>query len=177
MSFRRAVAVLCVGLSLLGFAACGSNSVASNTPIATNTPSVTATPKIAHAGQASDQLMAGLKAKGLPIGASFTFTADNDQNKLLGRPGQYTGKVNWNDMRIQTSDTGPDISASDGGSIETFATADDATRRFTYVSNIAKTGGPFAEYDYVDGTALLRVSGQLTPAQAKAYADAFTALP
>src|SRR6266496_5060912 len=63
----------------------------------TTIPTATATP--AHMGQSADQILQGLMPHGLPIGESFTYTADKDVNKLLGRPGQYVGKLNFKDTR------------------------------------------------------------------------------
>ena len=41
--------------------------------------------------------------------------------------------------------------------------------------NIVKeTGGLLTEYDYLDGSALLRVSGELKPSEAKEYEAAFS---
>jgi hypothetical protein len=142
------------------------------------TPKATATPKVAHAGQSAPQILAGFNAKGLPIGESVTYTDTTDLNHLLGRPGQYIGKVNFKDTR--TPDSGNhdvNIAVDDGGSIEVFATAADATNRFTYVQTIATNSALFAEYDYQDGLVVLRVSKILTPAQAQVYQAALQALP
>lgn len=142
------------------------------TPTATSTPSPTPTPT----PKTADQLVQALKSAGLPIGESFTYTADNDLNHLLGRPGQYIGKTNWIDTRMTTTNTGADIAVRDGGSVETFATLADATARFTYIQGISKSSPLFAEYEYQEGTAILRISSTLTPDQAQAYDDAFKKL-
>ncbi|HVB60725.1 MAG TPA: hypothetical protein VNE61_05970 [Ktedonobacteraceae bacterium] len=154
-----------------------STGAAKASPTPTATPSPTPTPGPAHSGQTSVQIMQGLKAHGLPIGAYFNYTAANDVNKLLGRPGQYIGKLNFKDTRISSSDQGVDISVPDGGSIEVFANTTDAKNRFTYIQSISKSGvALFAEYEYLDGVAILRISPQLTPAQAVQYEAAFKAL-
>jgi hypothetical protein len=159
-------------------AGCGSPGGGAYGPAATAIPKATATPKVAHAGQSAAQILAGFKAKGLPVGESVTYTDASDLNHLLGRPGQYTGKVNFKDTR--TPDSGNhdvNIAVDDGGSIEVFATAADATKRFTYVQGIASSSALFAEYDYQDGLVVLRVSKILTPPQAQAYQTALQALP
>jgi len=124
----------------------------------------------------AEQIMNAIKAKGLPIGETFTYNDTNDLNHLLGRPGQYTSKSVWKDTRVhaQDSNTGANIAVSDGGSIEVCANATDAQKRFKYIQAIS-TSGPamFAEYEYISGPAILRVSSQLTPTQAKEYEDAF----
>src|SRR6266702_614022 len=126
-------------ISTLLLTACGggsqSSSLSSPSPTATPTPppTPTPTPHVAHAGQTVDQLLPGLKAHGLPIGASFTYNAANDLNHDLGRPGQYIGKVNFKDMRISSTEQGPAILVANGGSIEAFANTTDAQHRFTYL--------------------------------------------
>jgi len=143
----------------------------------TTIPTATPTPTPAHMGQSADQILQGLKAHGLSISESFTYTADNDVNKLLGRPGQYVGKLNFKDTRITSTERGIGISVRDGGSIEIFATITDAQNRFTYIQAISKSSPLFAEYEYLDGLVILRISSQLTPVQAKAYEAALKALP
>ena len=175
-------------VSALLISACGGSAQTSSSPTATTTvkvspttpptPSPTPKPQIAHYGQTADQILHGLKAHGLHIGASFTYTADNDVNKLLGRPGQYNGKINFKDTRISSTNQGANISVSDGGSIEVFANATDAQHRFAYIQAISTSGNAlFAEYEYLDGVAILRISSQLTPSQASAYKAALKALP
>jgi hypothetical protein len=174
-----------VVVSAMLISACGGSSQNSSSPTTgkvsstvTPTPSPTPVPQAAHADQSPDQLLQGLKAHGLPIGVSSTYTAANDLNHLLGRPGQYIGKVNFKDTRITGYGQGANISVSAGGSIEVFANTTDAKKRFAYLQAISKSGvGLFAEYEYLDGVVILRISSQLTPDQAGAYQTALKALP
>lgn len=174
MQVPRATRPTLVLLAVLILAAgCGPASPAGDTK-----PSATPTPRIAHAGQSADQILTGLKAKGLPVGASVTYTADNDPNKLLGRPGQYIGKVTFKDTRLaDNGNQGVDISVGDGGSIEVFATLDAATKRTTYVQAISSSAALFTEYDFQDGLVLLRISHELTPDQENGYETALKTLP
>ncbi len=171
----KRICLLAFALLALLIVSCGNSPASATsgstpTPQATHPPTPTPTPQ---AKTAAD-IVTALKAAGLPVGTSFTYTADNDENHLLGRPGQYVSKANWIDTRLQTTDTGADISVRDGGSIETFANPTDAKNRFTYIQAISKSGGAlFAEYEYLSGLYILRVSSTLTPTQAKAYQTAF----
>ncbi len=115
------------------------------------------------------QVISALRRAGLPIGLVRYYSASNDVNKLLGRPGQYTGKANFRDRRIR----GSGFDVDDGGSVETFANKGDAANRFRYVDAITRASPLFAEYHYLEGTVFLRVSHELTPVQAKAYERAF----
>ena len=121
-------------------------------------------------------VVAKLRAAGLPIGRFKVYTRASDGTRLLGRPGQYTGKVSFRDRRIV--DGGGGFAVSSGGSVELFATEAAAKRRFAYVAaifNSASAAIP-SEYDYVEGKAFLRLSQRLTPAQAKRYEAAFRRL-
>lgn len=87
------------------------------------------------------------------------YTSETDPNKLLGRPNQYTSKVNF-----------------EKGSIEVFNNETDVKNRKKYIDEIGKVTPLAAEYSYINGNALLRVKKDLTPEQAKKYEDAFMKL-
>lgn len=109
-----------------------------------------------------------LRQRGLPIGEVVAFTAETDPNKSLGRPNQYTSKATFLDTRLHR-ERPEQISADDGGTVETFANEGDAKARQAYVGSITSKVTPFAEYAYLDGKVLLRVSKRLTPDQAAQY--------
>ena len=116
--------------------------------------------------------LAKLKAAGLPIGATGVVTAADDPNHLLGRPNGYTSKVYWTDTRVDKTKIYPSsIGGTDpGGAIESYADAAGAQARRDFIGAIAKASPALAnEYDYLAGTSLIRVSGLLTPDQAKQY--------
>jgi hypothetical protein len=99
--------------------------------------------------QARPALTASQIAQRMGIGSFTAYTAATDPNHLLGRQHEYTSKINWT-----------------GGSIEVFPNAAYAGARETYVQAFTC---PFGDgYDYLDGTALLRLACALTPAQAQA---------
>ncbi|MFJ8188889.1 hypothetical protein ACIQ8D_03665 [Streptomyces sp. NPDC096094] len=109
---------------------------------------------------------------------SGVVTEDNDPNHLLGRPNQYTSKVTFTDSRIKVDDVADAEPGSIGlgGAIEVFATAADAQARADYIQNVTKGMPMLAEYDFVSGTVLIRVSHYLTPTQAADYKAAAAAL-
>jgi hypothetical protein len=111
------------------------------------------------------QVITALRRAGLPIGTVRYHSPASDPNKLLGRPGQYTGKANFHDRRLR----GRDYTVDNGGSVETFASNSDASRRYKYVRAISTSSPLFAEWNYVEGTVVLRLSHELTPRQAKQY--------
>ena len=92
------------------------------------------------------------------------YTASTDPNNLLGRQDGYTSKVSWGGFALTDGDR------QNGGSIEVFATPAEALARKTYVSSF---GAMLSDgYDYVIGTALLRLKPYL-PAQARALGAEF----
>lgn len=171
---KKVYVILPFLLLMLTLASCGeaatttSTTTTPNKPVATTIPTPTPVPQ----PKTAVDVLTALKANIPTIGESFTYTEDNDVNKLLGRPGQYTGKINFKDTRVvrqYINNTGAKIEVNDGGSIETFASATDAQSRFKYIQAISKSGGMFAEYEYINGTVILRVSNELAPSKAKEY--------
>jgi hypothetical protein len=119
-----------------------------------------------------------LQAAGLPITDSVSITEDNDPNNLIGRPGQYTSKVVFADPRtgVALDKATPDNGS--GGSVEVFADAAGAKTRSDYIQKALAALGPAAgtEYDYLTGSALVRVAGALRPSQAAQYETAVKAM-
>jgi hypothetical protein len=128
------------------------------------------------APQTAEEVLQGLKDKGMPIGKSETYTAENDPNELLGRPDQYSSKVNFKDTRLRHDPIAGKFDILDGGSIEVFEDQDDAIARKKYLKGVTKTFSFTVEYSYREGTVLLRLSNRLTPKQAAEYEDALKEL-
>ncbi|MBG0830497.1 hypothetical protein HS041_22305 [Planomonospora sp. ID67723] len=110
-----------------------------------------------------------LAAQGLPITHTVTYTDATDPNKLLGRPGGYTSKAAFDDQRVAKAAGTTEGDVGRGGSVEVFADAGEAEERAEYISGIAKSSPLFAEYDYVKGNVVVRVSKELPPADAAAF--------
>lgn len=154
----RTIAV--VLLAVMAFAGCsGNTSLAQTAPAPSETTS-------------APQHTAGELAAAIGLGEVTVWTAATDENNLLGRPGGYTSAATIVDKRIPCTDPATDC----GATIEVFATADQALARSQYIQSILSGGGILGtEYHTLVGPALLRVTGTLTPDQAKVYADKFRA--
>jgi hypothetical protein len=102
------------------------------------------------------------------------YTEDDDPNKLLGRPNGYTSKIAFADSRISQADIeGAEEDAIErGGSIEVFPDAELAKGRAEYIQGALKNSGLGAEYDYLRGPVLMRVTGNLSPSKARDYESA-----
>lgn len=126
----------------------------------------------------AEQVTAKLTEKIPTVSLTKTFTAEDDPNKLLGRPGSYTSKTAFADSRVPKEGLPPDNTHTEhGGGVEVFPDEAGATARKNQIQEISKSlGGLIAEYGYVKGGVLVRVSGKLTPDQAKEYETALAAI-
>ncbi len=100
-----------------------------------------------------------------PMKDAKNYTADDDPNKLLGRPGQYLTKMAWT------------VSGGDA-TLEVFRNLDDAKKRADYVDQIGKSSPMFLQYVYLNAkrSAVLRLPKDATPATAKDWQTMFEAL-
>lgn len=147
-----------VMLAVLALAGCGGK-----TPVAQTGPEPTLTTSVPRT--------AGEIATEMGIGPVAVWTAATDKNQLLGRPGGYTSAATMTDKRVSCT-TDPDTSC--GATVEVYPTEGEALARSQYIQSILSGGGLLGtEYHTIQGGALLRVTGQLTPEQAKVYADKF----
>lgn len=106
------------------------------------------------------------------------YTAETDPNHLLGRPTGYQSKATFADRRINSPSAADSSQGSVelGGSVEVFADDQGAQQRMRYVHAIGAGLPAAAEYDYVSGSVLLRVSRLLTPVQAAEYQKALSSV-
>lgn len=109
-----------------------------------------------------------LEGRGVPIGEVEVYNEDSDPNELLGRPGQYVGKANF-ELAGLKSDGERGIDTSEGGSVETFASEGEAEKRASYLETVSESGPLFTEYDYREGRVVLRLAGKLAPRKARRY--------
>lgn len=152
----KAVAMGAAAILAALIAGCGTSATTQSTPTAPSKPSATApAPATPTAATIAQRLH-------LTTAAGYVaYTASTDPNHLLGRQGEYTSKVNWG--------------ANQDNSIEVFANLADAQARQQYLSAFRP---PFGDgYDHIHGTALLRLSADLTPSQAHALEAQFDLAP
>jgi hypothetical protein len=185
------MASACLAALACVLAACGtgSTSTASNasaTPAPTVTPTASASPVPLTAAQVTQRM----RAAGLPITHVIVYTATTDTNGLLGRQGGYTSKTAWVDERAiagmarrdgetvaweKSMLAGEKGSIKEGGGIEVYPDVAGAQERTSYLSGLA---GTFVGdgYDYRVGTAILRLSNDLLPAQARSSERTFASV-
>lgn len=111
-----------------------------------------------------DTIFDALSTSDLPITNLEVFDAETDPNSLLGRPGQYTVKVSWEDGGLTDS-------LDPSGTIEVFPDVESMQRRADYVEEIGQESSMLLQWIFTDERtgAVLRVSSDLTPDQAAEY--------
>lgn len=176
MANRKLISSIATSVLILGAAtACSSNSSGStdskaSTPAASTTPASTPIQALN-----AEQVVKALTESITNAKAATVYTAATDPNKLLGRPGGYTSKADFTDQRAKPN---LDDEVQHGGSVEVYKDPAAAKKRDEYIAKILEGMPAFgAEYHYVKGGILLRVSGALTPEQAAEYEAALNKLP
>ena len=121
--------------------------------------------------ETAEEVFNRIAAQGPTASLVKVYTEDDDPNRLLGRPNGYTSKIAFADSRISKADTdGTQKDAIErSGSIEVFPDADLAKGRAEYIQGVLKSSGLGAEYDYLQGPVLVRVTGNLSPSKARDY--------
>jgi hypothetical protein len=118
----------------------------------------------------SSDVASGFLKAGLPIDEVVSHTAKTDPNRLLGRPGYYTSKTDFRDLRYYKDDT--DEWDGDNHTIEVFPTAAAALSRKQYVERVTK-GIPFlVQYLILRGRVLVRIDRVMTPEEVQQYSNA-----
>lgn len=150
-----------------GTAITGQPTDSSASPAPSQTPSKSVT---------AASVLDGLKAAIPTITKTIVYTAENDPNSRLGRPGQYTSKAGFHDSRVPAREVefeGEPFAVRRGGDIEVFPDEGGAKERAEYIDGLVNRSGGIPglqpEYIYRRGKVLLRVSGALTPAVAGEY--------
>ena len=112
-----------------------------------------------HAPSAEEVVVAFRQA-GLPVAGYTVYTAETDEQHLLGRSGQYVSKATFADRRL-VGDGGERTGLDTGGAVEVFADAAAATRRARRLAG----GGRL----YRNGAVLLRLDARLGRGAAARY--------
>lgn len=114
----------------------------------------------------AEEIINTVKDSGLPVGTIIVYTEETDSNNLLGRPNQYTSKINFADTRIDQYD---EENNPVGGTVEVFINGEDATARKAYIEALSS----IRQYIYQYKNVLVRIDFDLTPEQAEEYHLAF----
>lgn len=185
MRRTNASAAVLLALALAGCASTAPSSSDAAPSSASPTPS-TATSPAAKASASASSSPAAITAatvartilRAVPQAKQVAvYTDATDPNHLLGRPHEYTSKVEFSDSRIHGAAVQgqPPGSLQYGASVEVFADSMDAGARMASIQANAASQPAIMEYDYIHGNVLVRVSHYLTPRQAADYDKAAAA--
>jgi hypothetical protein len=182
----KRLGVLALVLPLI--AACGTSKDPAAAPPRPTQAATTSAPRPTTATSAATPTVAAhsddpieeakrLKTQIPQIVDVVTLTEDNDENDLIGRPGQYDAASFMADKRLACHAMGDfdGLSIDCGAKIERWPSEADAKARIKDIQDKLETYGLGAEWDYVRGRVLLRVAGELKPSEAAAYQKAFLA--
>jgi hypothetical protein len=174
----RITGVVALALALVvALAGCGGESTeGSDQPSATSSgPSEETSPSESAVSDDPQDIAADLKADIPQIGEIVMLTEDNDENDLIGRPGQYDAATFMEDRRLGCSPSNnfDGLSIDCGAKLERWPSEADAQARADDIQQKLKDFGLGAEYDYVRDRVLLRVSGTLKPSEAEAYETSY----
>jgi hypothetical protein len=172
LNLTATAAIACLALTACASSTKPTSGDAATVQASASTATSTA-PKHAMMATAS-QVMATLAQLVPQAKQTIVVTAANDSNHLLGRPNEYTSKVDFSDSRVPASDAQGDNpgDVDFGGSIEVFPSSALAAARIKYIQTVTASIPALSEYDYQAGDAVIRVSHYLTPAQAADYQKA-----
>lgn len=127
--------------------------------------------KVNSKNATAEEIINLMKEKNSNIGKIVVYNEENDLNNLLGRPNQYTSKIQFADNRLDQSYV--EENDAKGGTIEVFNSKEDMENRKKYIETISTQASIFAQYIYSKGNAILRLDTELTPEQAKEYETIF----
>lgn len=119
-----------------------------------------------------------LERGGLPVeNATLHARLDEDRDQLRGQGADYRSRVTFEDRRIDRGTAGRAAPGSVhlGGTIEVFHNEDATHARAEHLRTTGSEGRSRAEYTYVNGRTLLRISPYLSENAANGYATAIGA--
>lgn len=116
----------------------------------------------------AESAVTALQEKIPDITSITVYDEETDPNENLGRPGQYIGKADFFDSRMEYEE-------DNAGTIEFFSSKSDCDDRYEYLCKLSDPElGAFGvnQYIYKYDLAVFRVSYDLTPSQAEEYKQA-----
>lgn len=144
-------------------------------PSPSSTPESSPTPEPLVREFTAELVTEAMEDSGIPVGQIIVYNRRTDGNKLLGRPGGYVEKADWEDTRTDCFDF--ELEGYEcGGTIEIFDDLDDLKKRFAYLKQFAtpeSIGGlPIGGfYMWRTQFAVIRVGNALLRHRANEYDD------
>lgn len=168
MKIKKMLLLVIACILVIGLAGCGEKKEADKPK-----------PKPKKPYAATDIMKKLKKDYKMPIVQEVTYTEKTDPNQLMGRPDQYTSKCAWNDKRDKEHVdwvNNPENKEKDGVecTIEVCDKKSQAKDRDKYLRNVVKNMPMLnRQYIYYCDRAVMRVSFNVIPKEAKKYQKAF----
>lgn len=169
---NRFLCVALVLLMMLSYAACGSSPNDSN---GNDSPKNEVQQPQAQVPETAEDMLKALQEKNENITEILVWTKENDPNGQLGRPGNYIGKADFSDSRVEeiwTTEEDKLVYGLSGGTIEVFKSKGDCEKRCSYLKGFMGSDmGAFGlnQYVYKYDKVLFRVSYDVVPSAAEEY--------
>ncbi|MGW6919302.1 hypothetical protein ACWGB8_36625 [Kitasatospora sp. NPDC054939] len=163
---------------LLALTACGTTTAPGARPTAETPVAAAVTTTAAAPAPDAAAVTAKLAAAGLPVKLTVVYDATTDPAGKLGKPQQYVSKTAFDDTRIAglpkataAAGKGRRDSIAYGGTVEVFATPEDAQGWAEYIDKAQQSMGSQMTPDHIfrRGTVVVRVSHLIPADQARAY--------
>jgi hypothetical protein len=161
MNEKRFVAVIMVLLMIVCMSGCGNTGNSGNT--SADTGNVTKIPETA------EEIMYALKNVNPNVGEIVVYDESTDPNGNLGRPGQYTGKADFEDITVEQDSESEFVN---GGTVEVFASKADCDSRYSYLKGFMGADMGILglnQYMYKYDKVIFRVSFDVLPSAAEEY--------
>lgn len=142
---RKVASLILLVVMVFSLSACGSSE-----------------PKVEITAESS---LTSLQEKISNVTSIVVYDEGTDPNENLGRPGQYIGKADFFDDRMEDTE-------DNAGTIEFFSSKSDCNDRYEYLCKLSDPElGVFGvnQYIYKYDLAVFRISFDLTPTQAEEY--------
>lgn len=142
---RKVASLILLVVMVFSLSACGSSE-----------------PKVEVTAESS---LTSLQEKISNVTSIVVYDEETDPNENLGRPGQYIGKADFFDDRMEDTE-------DNAGTIEFFSSKSDCNDRYEYLCKLSDPElGVFGvnQYIFKYDLAVFRVSFDLTPTQAEEY--------
>lgn len=113
-----------------------------------------------------------LKSEVAEVTELLVLDKDNDPNELIGRPNGYSAATVLFDSRVSCAGDEPGVDC--GATIEQWPSGEAAQDRSDYIQSVQSGSSILgSEWNTVRGDLLLRVTGDMNPSDAEAYAEIF----
>ncbi len=167
---KKLLGILLTAIMMLSLAACGDAGSGNDTA-----GTQSGQEEAVSVPETAGDILNALKEKNNNVTDIIEWDENTDPNGKLGRPGEYTGKADFSDARVEESWTTEEEkmqSGLNGGTVEVFGSKSDCNDRYEYLKQFTGADmGVFGlnQYMYKYDLVIFRVSYDVAPTDADEY--------